>query len=606
MEGEIARVRIPGRLAIACMAGAVILQPPAAVAQQPPPSTISQEPAQITMRKFIKTREFQGRAIQGEERIVAAGDSLWRILIQERKLSEKKFQSYITIIRGLNPQLKSVDTLRVGEPIFIPLRPDAIMESDMGSVKEEARPRVPPAAGTSVSYRVKAGEHLFQILGEQLRIQDKKQMAEYFAIVKTLNTEKKNWDLLQVGEIIRLPVIEKARGTVVSEVEPGPKAESPVGSPLAAPPKEKPVLPTLALDHDPRRIPAREHLALLGKILETLGCELQRAGEEVIALTDGTIRIDKSLYPVAYNPKLRQKVVVDPEDSIPASLRAKLADPSVATPVLPIPRGASLQETVSRLLLGMGYQLLPTGRPVVIQDGGVAFEANGNWMVLTPEESNKPQEIYAINLTDSLLKIPEYLLSRLAVKGLYWKDVQLPPPEADVAAVAAAKGENYSMQVRMWPRDKQAVVDALLLTYGIPFGVSEKLSINLRDGLSVDAHSDRIFQLGDQRTALFFQRAEPEIRKVLQEKQGLKTIELEVASLSSREIIGKLLNELGEKAAYKEHRFQAVPGGVGDKLVVTTSGFLALQRSLFVTDREIPASLQRFFFERGWEIVYFE
>jgi hypothetical protein len=40
--------------------------------------------------------------------------------------------------------------------------------------------------------------------------------------------------------------------------------------------------------------------------------------------------------------------------------------------------------------------------------------------------------------------------------------------------------------------------------------------------------------------------------------------------------------------------------------VVTTSGFLALQRSLFVTDREIPASLQRFFFERGWEIVYFE
>jgi hypothetical protein len=35
-------------------------------------------------------------------------------------------------------------------------------------------------------------------------------------------------------------------------------------------------------------------------------------------------------------------------------------------------------------------------------------------------------------------------------------------------------------------------------------------------------------------------------------------------------------------------------------------GFLLASRGLLVTDREIPLSLHRFFFEKGLEIVYFD
>jgi hypothetical protein len=40
-------------------------------------------------------------------------------------------------------------------------------------------------------------------------------------------------------------------------------------------------------------------------------------------------------------------------------------------------------------------------------------------------------------------------------------------------------------------------------------------------------------------------------------------------------------------------------------LNISAWGFLLANRGLFVTDREIPQSLHRFFFEKGLEIVYF-
>ena len=81
---------------------------------------------------------------------------------------------------------------------------------------------------------------------------------------------------------------------------------------------------------------------------------------------------------------------------------------------------------------------------------------------------------------------------------------------------------------------------------------------------------------------------------------------MDIAALSSREVIGRLLSELGEQANYREHRFPAGSGPARDRLVVTAWGFLVLKHSMLVTDREIPPSMHRFFFDKGLEIVYFQ
>ena len=38
--------------------------------------------AEISLRKSVGVREFQGRQISGEERQIGRGDSLWRILVE--------------------------------------------------------------------------------------------------------------------------------------------------------------------------------------------------------------------------------------------------------------------------------------------------------------------------------------------------------------------------------------------------------------------------------------------------------------------------------------------------------------------------------------------
>jgi hypothetical protein len=168
------------------------------------------------------------------------------------------------------------------------------------------------------------------------------------------------------------------------------------------------------------------------------------------------------------------------------------------------------------------------------------------------------------------------------------------------------ESKELSRQVKTWPRDKKEIVDSLLFAFGIPFGVAETLSVELQNGLRVDARTDRVFELSGRRTALFFQRSDGEIIKALQEKMGVRMVELEIGTLSSRELITRLLSVLGDQVAYREHRFAAVSGSDPERLAVTAWGFHLPQRSLFITDRRIPTELHRLFFEKGLEIVYFQ
>ena len=128
----------------------------------------SPESGQITLRKSIGERQYKGKTVEGEERRIAPGDSLWRILIQEKGLSSKRFGEYIVVIRGLNPQLAPNGALRVGDFVFIPLRPDEVVEAQPTSPpKRMAAAPAQGGRGATEDYQVKTGEHLYQILRER-------------------------------------------------------------------------------------------------------------------------------------------------------------------------------------------------------------------------------------------------------------------------------------------------------------------------------------------------------------------------------------------------------------------------------------------------------
>jgi hypothetical protein len=576
-----------------------------AQAQSQPEAPAHTEAAEINLRKSIVVREYQGRQVSGEERQIGRGDSLWRILIEEKGLPEKRFRSYLVVIRGLNPQVKNLDVLRAGDKIFIPLK---LGEGEVPPRRDTAANEAnQPASGRTVNYQVKAGEHLFRILRERYKNADDRKIAQYFALVKDLNPERQNWETLRGGEVIRLPALDP--GSDAGKAEGSTRGSSPAPASIAAAPPVAQPKTEISRWIDPAevmRAPARENLPLFMKVAEATGNEVQSIGEESVTLPDGTVRFDKSKYPVIYNAALRQRVVIDPDGKIPASLKAKLNDPRIGTPVVPMANGLSIAEAVRELLVSIGYQPLPTDRPVVVQEAGITFEAKGNWMALAPAVSNKPQEVIVVNLTDRANEIPEYLTSELVKRGVHLRDVVLPNTTHSIVPIGAKNHLRNAGPAKELPKDKRELIDALLLSFQIPFGVAENVSVELRDGLRVETRADRLFEMDGKRTAVFFRRIDPVTRQALQEKHNTRSFELEIDSLSSRDVIFQILRLLGDRAAYSEHRFSATEGSTPDRLTLKAWGFNVKKKPMFVTDRQISPALQRFFFEKGLDIVYFQ
>src|SRR5918995_3904620 len=170
--------------------------------------------SQLTLRKSAETREYKGTTVQGENRRIGPGDSLWRILIQERGLAHGKFNQYVIVVQALNPQMKSASMLKVGDSVFIPMRLDEVLVAPSNVATAGKAANESFGKGSTTDYRVKRGNHLYQILREQLKVTDEKELAIYYALVKDLNPQRKEWDLLQEGEIIQLPNTDQSGATV--------------------------------------------------------------------------------------------------------------------------------------------------------------------------------------------------------------------------------------------------------------------------------------------------------------------------------------------------------------------------------------------------------
>ena len=266
--------------------------------------------SQMSLRKSAETREYQGQAFQGENRQIVPGDSLWRILVQEKNLPEKKFGQYVALIQRLNPQLKSTSVLKVGDTVFIPMGPEEILVTPSTVSKNVVAPRESFGQGSVKEYRVERGNHLYQILRDQLGIKDQRQLAVYFALVKDLNPQRKEWDMLQEGEMIRLPTADSNK-VLTAENAPLPAAGTgnSVQSGQSIIPRTE-ILPEprtpVALDHA-RRLLVRDNLPLLEQVLNAFGGEVKADGQEVFVLKDGTVKIDRRSYPIISNRKLQQK-----------------------------------------------------------------------------------------------------------------------------------------------------------------------------------------------------------------------------------------------------------------------------------------------------------
>jgi len=582
MESEIGLSR---RLAALALAVAMVGWPWRISAQEKPASA-QDAPAQLELRRTLKTRPYQGQNVTGEERVVRPRDTLWRILVVERGLSDKRFARYVFIVTALNPNLKKADVLQVGDTLFIPIQLDELL----GQKPTAAPPppvatvsAAPESEGGTILYEVKKGDQLYKVLRTQAGI-PAAEMKSALARAKALNPQKKNWETLIAGEKLTLPA--------------GAAAAAPVEHAVALPNEQQ----VVGIDYG-KKITVQENLELLDSVMKAVGRQTRREGEEVVPLKEGTVHIDRSSYPIVQSPG-GQRAILDMQNKITAALKAKMEANGPGLPVVSVKKGASLHEAVAGLLTRLGFQNLPSNQPVVIQDSGVAVQVKGEWMVTSPEDGGAMAQVMVVSLTDTPGQTPDYLKDYLSVKGMSLKEILLPraTPPAPVAESAVPAKANF--HVEKWPESGAALVDALLADYGIATATGGTFSIMLRDGIRMDSKADRIFEYGGKKIALAFRSIGDESAKSMESSDGMRVVELDFAKLTRREIIGRLLGELGETAPYREQRF-AANDRAKDKLMLTISGYYLPQRLLLLTDRDIPTDLERFFGEKGMRVVKF-
>ena len=591
MESEIVLRRLGTGILAAGVAGIFALFSPVG-AQQPPTKSDAEQPAQLELRRSVKSREYQGKTVEGEERVVRPRDTLWRILIQERGLSEKRFKRYVLLVGALNPNLKNPDVIQVGDTLFIPVQVDEILglKAAIESAGKTAAVKVAAEPAPKDSYQVKPGDTLYKVLREQLGIDGVEALRRAAERVKELNPGKINWDILLVGETIRLP---------------GATATASVAQPAVKTKAEEPA-PVVGLDYG-QKITVQENLDLLASVMKVLGQETSREGEEVVPLREGTVHIDRSSYPIVQGPKKGQRVLLDMQSKITAALQSKLAAAGPGLPVVSVKKGASLHDAVTGLLSKLGFQSLPSNQPVVIQDGGVALQVKGEWMVMPPDETGAMPQVLVVSLTDAPGQTPDYLRDYLSLKGMNLKEILLPSPSSMTAPAASASGgKPAEARIENWPTDKTALVDAFLKDYGITFSSGGQFPVVLRDGIWIDAKVDRLFEHGGKKVALSFKPFGDELMTALQQSEAVRVVELDLAGTSARDLIARLLAAVGESATYREQRFQANERAAKDKLTLGVSGYYLPQRSLLLTDRQIPKELERFFGEKGLRVVRFQ
>jgi hypothetical protein len=325
-----------------------------------------------------------------------------------------------------------------------------------------------------------------------------------------------------------------------------------------------------------------------------------------VPLREGTVHIDRGSYPIIQDPKKGRRVVLDMQSKITASLQSKLAAAGTGLPVVSVKKGASLHDAVTGLLSKLGFQSLPSNQPVVIQDGGVALQVKGEWMVMPPDESGAMPQVLVVSLTDAQGQTPDYLRDYLSLKGMNLKEILLPSPGSMAPPAAADGAKTAAARIESWPADNTALVDAFLKDYGINFSSGSQFPVVLRDGIRIDAKVDRLFEHGGKKVALSFKPFGDELMTALQQSEAVRVVELDLAAASARDLIGRLLTAVGESASYREQRFQANARAPKDRLTLGIAGYYLPQRSLLLTDRQIPKELERFFGEKGLRVVRFQ
>ncbi len=375
----------------------------------------------IAFNKNVVVKKYKEGEVQAEPYTVKKGDNLWKIIINNYGIKKRQFPFFCRITKSLNPALKNAHEIVPRQALLIPFK----YVTHFNIAKEEIK-SVPfdtlfshPSQIPTEEYTILKGEQVAQILKDRYNIPGNLIFDEYLNLVKQLNPDVKDINLVVANQRVILPsptyyqlpsgekdelgraatkepTVERPQvgeAPDVEEVEEDLSArkvrakEISTGKMLSVEKEREPVYVDPRFRKIATHVPRSRKLAThyMRAIADVLQGTLMGSDEFAIPLmSEGQITINTHNFPILQLTD-KKKMILNYDNSLPSGLVELIQSERNDFEVVTLNRFEDIASVLDKIIDSAGYFSIDKSQSPLMIGNQIQFEIRGNWIIYGDE-----------------------------------------------------------------------------------------------------------------------------------------------------------------------------------------------------------------------------
>jgi hypothetical protein len=512
------------------------------------------------------------------------------------------------------------------------------------------------------TYKVEKGEWIWQIFREK-GLLEKQNLRELLSMLKTLNKDLANLDVIYPNQEIVIPLVISPMGAgpklakketepispeklkdiklenytvrrgdtlvkvirsryeisdeklyreyleLVKElnpsigdldnVSPGQIVRLPIWTPQVV---RAPIAPKASLK--PERVAEKARLTALGyqlgQIFTYMGEEWVQSGYHFVPLkSGGHIDLKGDSFPVI-NLFNGYKVIIDLYNAMPQKMGRVIESSWENYTIVHLNENDNLRTAFDRVLPACHYsKIYKLGEPLDLQ-GDIPFRIAGDWIIQpTASPGGEKEKMIMITLVDHGTPRTPRAIQDF-LRTQGIKAIDYPPAD-DASEPAAPKSE-----ILKAGNDISSLIETILNLTGQPFsrGVEIPIYKSGKSNFNLVMKADFLFKVKGRDCIIDLNGLEPDIATLLEEHQF--RVLLLAGDKDPSSVVSKTLHLLGVQFDSKPHDFMAAKRDQGKNVTLTIPGIVFQAdsgKNIFATPLEIPDDIALFLSQRGYDIL---
>jgi LysM repeat protein len=528
--------------------------------------------------------EVDNKKVMTQTLTIKKGEWIWKILREKGLLENRNLAELIATLKKLNRSLTNLDLIHPGKKIIIPLKIVPLSggaTSSRGPLKQV----VPITDLKDIdfkSYTVKQGDALIRVVRGQYDVPDRDLYGAYLELVRGLNPDMKDLDLIYPGQVVRLPIYspEIVRKPIVAALYKRRRAR--------ITPKEK----------VKKKAPTAHHE--LGRIFQEIGETWIEKGKYSILLKPaGHIELSAESYPFI---RLRKglRVIVDLKNKLPKETAGIISSLRDNYRLVRLTKGGDLRASMGKVLEACNYhKVYKKGDPFELK-GDISLKVKGDWVIeLGKDRSDRSTKAVVLNLKDAkTTATPPSIRDFVRERGV--KIIDYPPP--------VLKAWKNIPEVKTLPMsgNPQSLIKTVLTLRGQTFSHPAEIPVyqGKKGGAKSIMKADFLLSVNGRDSIIDISGLPKKTLSFFLEHQ------FQILSLSAVKdplvMVSKVLDFLGVKFDPSPCSFWAIEGDESGNVGLTFPGVVfsdSKGKRILVTPLTLPQEIMTFLSRKGYHIL---